>query len=190
MPFANSYGLGHREIPLPKTGVSNTLRPASPQGLEPLRRLRVWLRARIRIDRHIRRWSAMMVDAAAGRLVPVLPGHRRILLQTSRSDAGIARPRTAARPWHHVSPDHRKSDDRALVPRRICRPRNRRGPFRLWRQRHVGGGRFRRSALWWFLLSGAASLLRHRFTPGTMLWVNRSSGLLTFGFGIAALFHK
>ena len=51
-------------------------------------------------------------------------------------------------------------------------------------------GVFTGSAFWWFLLSGTASLLRHRFTPGAMLWVNRCSGLLVFGFGIAALFHK
>jgi threonine/homoserine/homoserine lactone efflux protein len=51
-------------------------------------------------------------------------------------------------------------------------------------------GVFTGSAVWWFLLSGAASLLRHRFTPAAMLWVNRSSGLLVFGFGIAALVHK
>ncbi len=51
-------------------------------------------------------------------------------------------------------------------------------------------GVFTGSALWWFLLSGAASLLRHRFTPVAMLWVNRCSGLLIFSFGMAALLHK
>ncbi|MEO8125871.1 MAG: LysE family transporter [Bryobacteraceae bacterium] len=51
-------------------------------------------------------------------------------------------------------------------------------------------GVFAGSALWWFLLSGAASLLRHRFTVGAMLWVNRGSGVLVFGFGIATLLPR
>jgi len=29
-----------------------------------------------------------------------------------------------------------------------------------------------------------------RFTPGAMLWVNPCSGLVVFGFGIAALWHR
>ncbi len=46
------------------------------------------------------------------------------------------------------------------------------------------------SALWWFLLSGAASLLRQRFAPNAMLWVNRCSGLFLLSFGLASLLHK
>ncbi len=48
-------------------------------------------------------------------------------------------------------------------------------------------GVFIGSALWWLLLSGAASLLRTRLTPAAMLWINRSAGLIILGFGLAAL---
>jgi len=51
-------------------------------------------------------------------------------------------------------------------------------------------GVFAGSALWWFLLSGAASLLRQRLTTGAMVWVNRCSGLLVLAFGIAALWPR
>lgn len=49
-------------------------------------------------------------------------------------------------------------------------------------------GVFAGSALWWFLLSGGISLLRGRATECVLLWVNRVSGLIITGFGIAALF--
>lgn len=48
-------------------------------------------------------------------------------------------------------------------------------------------GVFAGSAAWWLLLSGGVSLLRHRFTQGAMLWVNRGAGLLITGFGLFAL---
>lgn len=43
------------------------------------------------------------------------------------------------------------------------------------------------SALWWFILSGGVSLFRSRVTPGALLWINRASGIIICGFGIAAL---
>lgn len=48
-------------------------------------------------------------------------------------------------------------------------------------------GVFLGSALWWLLLSSGANLLRARFTPATMQWVNRLSGGIIFAFGILAL---
>lgn len=51
-------------------------------------------------------------------------------------------------------------------------------------------GVFFGSALWWFLLSGITGMVRHRFTSEAMRWVNRLSGLLIFGFGIAALLRR
>jgi threonine/homoserine/homoserine lactone efflux protein len=49
-------------------------------------------------------------------------------------------------------------------------------------------GVFSGSAAWWLLLSGGVSLLRLRLTPLILLWVNRMSGLVIIGFGVAALF--
>lgn len=43
------------------------------------------------------------------------------------------------------------------------------------------------SALWWLLLSGGVSLLRHRVTPAVLRWVNRGAGVLLVGFGAAAI---
>jgi threonine/homoserine/homoserine lactone efflux protein len=48
-------------------------------------------------------------------------------------------------------------------------------------------GVFIGSACWWILLSTGVSLFRTRFTPNGLLWVNRISGLIILGFGIAAL---
>ncbi len=48
-------------------------------------------------------------------------------------------------------------------------------------------GVFLGSALWWLALSAAVSLLRSRVTPRGLRWVNRISGLLILGFGLAAL---
>lgn len=48
-------------------------------------------------------------------------------------------------------------------------------------------GVFSGSALWWLLLSTGVSLLRERFTPGAMRWVNRLSGAVLVGFGLVAL---
>jgi len=48
-------------------------------------------------------------------------------------------------------------------------------------------GVFLGSALWWLLLSGGVSLLRERFTPRAMHWVNRCSGAIILAFGLLAL---
>jgi putative LysE/RhtB family amino acid efflux pump len=41
--------------------------------------------------------------------------------------------------------------------------------------------------LWWLLLSTGVGLLRARFTPGAMRWVNWLSGMVLIGFGVFAL---
>jgi len=51
-------------------------------------------------------------------------------------------------------------------------------------------GVFLGSAAWWLLLSSAVSILRARFTPRWMLWVNRLSGLVVLAFGISALLRS
>ena len=48
-------------------------------------------------------------------------------------------------------------------------------------------GVFAGSALWWAILSTVVSALRHAFDLGRMRWVNRFSGLVIAGFGVAAL---
>ena len=48
-------------------------------------------------------------------------------------------------------------------------------------------GVFLGSALWWLALSGAVSLLSGRVTPRGLRWVNRVSGVIILGFGVAAL---
>jgi len=48
-------------------------------------------------------------------------------------------------------------------------------------------GVFLGSAAWWFILSGITSLLRERISVNGLRWVNRISGLIILGFGIAAL---
>lgn len=48
-------------------------------------------------------------------------------------------------------------------------------------------GVFVGSALWWLILSGSVSLFRARFNSQRLLWVNRLSGLVVGGFGLAAL---
>jgi threonine/homoserine/homoserine lactone efflux protein len=48
-------------------------------------------------------------------------------------------------------------------------------------------GVFIGSALWWFILNMAVALLRARFNPHGLLWVNRISGLIIMGFGLLAL---
>jgi threonine/homoserine/homoserine lactone efflux protein len=47
-------------------------------------------------------------------------------------------------------------------------------------------GVFLGSASWWLFLSGAVSLFRNRFDLRAMTWVNRISGSIIFGFGVAA----
>jgi predicted secreted hydrolase len=48
-------------------------------------------------------------------------------------------------------------------------------------------GVFSGSAAWWLILSSVAGLLRGRFTPRGLLWVNRISGGIIILFGMAAL---
>ncbi len=48
-------------------------------------------------------------------------------------------------------------------------------------------GVFLGSAAWWLLLSGGVGWLGRRLAPGALRWVNRGSGLLIGGFGVAAL---
>jgi threonine/homoserine/homoserine lactone efflux protein len=48
-------------------------------------------------------------------------------------------------------------------------------------------GVFLGSVLWWFALSGVASRFRERFDVGAVRSVNRISGLVVAGFGLAAL---
>jgi threonine/homoserine/homoserine lactone efflux protein len=38
--------------------------------------------------------------------------------------------------------------------------------------------------LWWGLLAGSATLLRNRFRPAALVWVNRVSGIGLAGFGL------
>ena len=48
-------------------------------------------------------------------------------------------------------------------------------------------GVFVGSALWWLLLSGGVTLLRARFRPAALVWVNRISGVVIVLFGLLAL---
>ena len=43
------------------------------------------------------------------------------------------------------------------------------------------------SAIWWLLLSGGVSLVRHKLKPETMRWINYGSGAFLSAFGIYAL---
>lgn len=48
-------------------------------------------------------------------------------------------------------------------------------------------GVFCGSAFWWLILSTGVSLVRSRFTPRVMQWVNRASGTIILGFGVLAI---
>ena len=48
-------------------------------------------------------------------------------------------------------------------------------------------GVFTGSCLWWFLLSGIASVLRAKFDARALRWVNRISGVIILVFGLVAL---
>ena len=48
-------------------------------------------------------------------------------------------------------------------------------------------GVFCGSASWWLLLSGGVSLLRSKFTPRAMGWVNRVAGIVILSFGVVAI---
>jgi threonine/homoserine/homoserine lactone efflux protein len=51
----------------------------------------------------------------------------------------------------------------------------------------VVAGVFVGSGLWWLLLSGGVSLLRHKLSPKTMRWINYGSGAFLSAFGVYAL---
>ena len=51
----------------------------------------------------------------------------------------------------------------------------------------VVAGVFLGSTLWWCVLTSSISLLRGKFTPTWMLWLNRISGCIIALFGIIAL---
>ncbi len=48
-------------------------------------------------------------------------------------------------------------------------------------------GVFLGSALWWLILSGGVSLLRTKLTSERLRWVNKISGIMITGFGVAVL---
>lgn len=48
-------------------------------------------------------------------------------------------------------------------------------------------GVFVGSTLWWCILTSGISLLRRKFTPRWLLWINRLSGLILILFGVFAL---
>jgi threonine/homoserine/homoserine lactone efflux protein len=48
-------------------------------------------------------------------------------------------------------------------------------------------GVFLGSSCWWLILSVVTSLLRNKVSPTGLRWVNRISGLIILGFGIAAI---
>lgn len=48
-------------------------------------------------------------------------------------------------------------------------------------------GVFLGSALWWLILTAGVGLVRARVTPALMRWINRTSGAVLGGFGLAAL---
>jgi threonine/homoserine/homoserine lactone efflux protein len=48
-------------------------------------------------------------------------------------------------------------------------------------------GVFLGSACWWFILSGLTGLVKDKFSPTGLVWVNRISGAIILGFGIYAL---
>lgn len=51
----------------------------------------------------------------------------------------------------------------------------------------VVAGVFVGSALWWLTLSGLVGLARKAINPTALLWINRLSGALIFGFGVVAI---
>jgi len=48
-------------------------------------------------------------------------------------------------------------------------------------------GTFTGSALWWFILTSGASLLKTRFDERTLHWVNKASGIVLVVFGVLSL---
>lgn len=50
-------------------------------------------------------------------------------------------------------------------------------------------GVFVGSASWWLILSGGVGLLRTKFNPSWLLWVNRASGMIIVAFGLSQLWR-
>lgn len=48
-------------------------------------------------------------------------------------------------------------------------------------------GVFTGSALWWLLLSVGVGMVRGKFSPRGLTWVNRAAGVVIAGFGVVAL---
>jgi threonine/homoserine/homoserine lactone efflux protein len=48
-------------------------------------------------------------------------------------------------------------------------------------------GVFLGSGLWWWILSFGVAAFRDRFSLRALRWVNRISGIIILGFGVAAL---
>lgn len=51
-------------------------------------------------------------------------------------------------------------------------------------------GVFLGSSAWWLTLSLLVGLVREKFTPAWMMWVNRLAGVMIFGFGLTSLAIK
>lgn len=51
----------------------------------------------------------------------------------------------------------------------------------------IVAGVFVGSAIWWLILSGGVSLVRHRLSSVTLGWINRGAGTFLFAFGVIAL---
>jgi threonine/homoserine/homoserine lactone efflux protein len=51
----------------------------------------------------------------------------------------------------------------------------------------IVAGVFAGSVLWWLILSGTTGVLRSRFTPRVMLWINRASGAIIIAFAVVSL---
>lgn len=45
-------------------------------------------------------------------------------------------------------------------------------------------GVFTGSAMWWLALSSTTGLIRHKFNPGHLAWINRISGIVILGFAV------
>ncbi|HSC48217.1 MAG TPA: LysE family transporter [Gammaproteobacteria bacterium] len=53
----------------------------------------------------------------------------------------------------------------------------------------VVAGVFTGSAIWWLMLSGGVSVVRHKLKPSAMKWINYGSGILLSIFGIIAVLN-
>jgi threonine/homoserine/homoserine lactone efflux protein len=60
----------------------------------------------------------------------------------------------------------------------------------LWEPGILVAGVFLGSSLWWWVLSYGINAFRDRFNPRGLAWINRLSGLILLGFGVAALIYS